>query len=201
MATPGQMRKLIELFEKTPTQQLQDVFPFLTDLRDSNVSEIDRDEFRKICGKKKFRRVNNDDGTISFFVRVDRSLTPQQILDETGRKQYVNSDVVACMPRGKGDEVEVIFFKHGCFISDDDLEKEYERQGFVHADPYSLSAVNRGDPAFADEHSNCTHWKDSSGKWCYATFYRWDVERHVIVVRHVNAWRDGWWFAGLRIRK
>src|SRR3990167_4179491 len=38
---------------------------------------------------------------IVCHVKVDRKLTPQQALDATGRKQYVDPDVVAGMPRGE----------------------------------------------------------------------------------------------------
>src|SRR3989344_5628783 len=44
-------------------------------------------------------------------VKVNRLLTPQQALDATGRKQYTNRKVVDAMPRGEGDETEVVFFK------------------------------------------------------------------------------------------
>jgi len=58
--------------------------------------------------------------------------------------------------------------------------------------------VNTDDPAFADEHPNCTHWKDGEGKWCFATFSRWGGERGVDVSRRDGVSRDGWWFAGVR---
>lgn len=37
-------------------------------------------------------------------------------------------------------------------INDAHLEKEYELRGLKSADPYSQSAVNEVDPAFADDH-------------------------------------------------
>lgn len=129
---------------------------------------------------------------------VNRTRTPQGALDATGRKQYTDTDVVAEMPQGDGDETDVVFFKLGRYISDDDLEKEYEMRGLMPADPYALSAVNEADPAFADEHPNCTHWKDKDGKWCYAAFDRWVDDRNVHVDRLGHGWDDRWWFAGRR---
>jgi hypothetical protein len=132
---------------------------------------------------------------------VNRNLTPQEALDATGRKQYTDSQVVANMPRGKGDQPKTIFFKldlsqRGGYISDDDLEKEFELRGLVPEDPDSLAAVNEADPAFADEHPNGTHWKDADEKWCFATFRRWLGERNVLVDRDGDDWCDDWWFAG-----
>lgn len=135
-------------------------------------------------------------------VKVDRTRTPQAMLEATGRKQYTDSNVVAAMPHGAGEEAEVYFFKpdltkRGGRIGDADLEKEFEFRGFAPADPYTLAAVNRDDPAFADEHPNGTHWKDANGKWCYAAFDRWYGERDVSVSRYDYDWDDRWWFAGV----
>jgi len=131
-------------------------------------------------------------------VQVVRSRTPQEALDATGRAQYTDKPVVAAMPKGEGEQAEVVFFNLGRYVSDDDLEKEYEARGLKPADPYSLAAVNEADPAFADEKPNSTHWKDSEGKWCYAAFYRGVGERGLSVRRGDRGWVDSWWFAGVR---
>ena len=131
-------------------------------------------------------------------VTVIRTRTPQEVLDATGRHQYTDATVVAAMPQGTGGEVQVHFFKLGRYVSDDELEKEYTLRGLVPSDPYSLAAVNEADPAFADEHSNGTHWKDKDGKWCFAAFCRWPGEHHVHVDRHADGWYAYWWFGGLR---
>lgn len=131
-------------------------------------------------------------------VKVDRSVAPQEMLNATGRRQYVNNDVVASMPRGEGEETEVYFFRLGRFVSDEELEREYARRGLKPADPYSQSAVNKADPAFADDHPNSTHWKDNNGKWCFSAFYHWFDERDMDVRRNDIDWDDYWWFASLR---
>ncbi|MEK7579848.1 MAG: hypothetical protein AAB469_01495 [Patescibacteria group bacterium] len=137
------------------------------------------------------------------YVKVDRTKTPEQMLEATGRRQYTDADVVKAMPRGDGDEGEVFFFKldlssRGGHISNDDMEKEYELRGLKPADPYKLSQVNVDDPAFADEHPNSTHWKDTNGRWCFALFHQWDGRRRVRVYRGAYGWNAYWWFAGLR---
>ncbi|MDP3962308.1 MAG: hypothetical protein Q8Q03_00350, partial [bacterium] len=132
-----------------------------------------------------------------------RGLNPQQVLDATGRKQYLNRDVVATMPKGEGDEVEVVFFKPDLsnrdgFISDDDLEKEFELRDLKPADPVSVAVVNEADPALADEKPHGTHWKDAEGRWCYIVFHCEFGERVVVVYRLDGVWDDHWWLAGVR---
>ncbi len=56
-------------------------------------------------------------------VKVDRTLQPKEMLDALGRKQYTNKDVVNTMPRGEGEEVDVVFFKPE--------PEEYTRPGFM----------------------------------------------------------------------
>ena len=145
------------------------------------------------------KRIDAMSNMITRVVSVNRKRYAQQALDATGRKQYVNSDVVIAMPSGEGEEAEVIFFKLGKYVSDANLDKEYDLRGLKPADPYSLAAVNEADPAFADEHPNCTHWKDAKGKWCFAAFDHWDGgRRSVDVSRDGGGWNDYWWFAGVR---
>lgn len=147
------------------------------------------------------RRVGAVSDMIVRHVTVDRTRTPQAVLDATGRRQYTDNGVVKTMPRGDGKEVDVYLFPVRHYISDDDLEKEFERRILIPADPYSLAAVNQDDPAFADDHPNGTHWKDSRGEWCYAAFDadfgQWGGGRYVCV-RHLGGRNRSCWFAGLR---
>lgn len=151
-----------------------------------------------------FRRfVEAVSNLIVRVVKVIRSRSTQEALDATNRAQYTDRKVVDSMPKGEGDEVEVVFFKpdlsqRNGFISDDDLEKEFELRGLKPADPVSVAAVNEADPAFADEKPHGTHWKDAKGNWCCATFNRWRDERGVHVSRYDRDWSDYWWFAGVR---
>jgi len=131
-------------------------------------------------------------------VTVDRDRTPKEVLDATNRAQYTDGKVVKAMPKGDGAETDVYFFKLGRFVSDDDLEKEYALRGLDPADPYALAQVNTDDPALADDHPNGTHWKDTDGRWCFATFSRWGGGRRVDVSRDEGVWSDDWWFAGVR---
>lgn len=144
------------------------------------------------------RRMETISGLIVRRVAVNRSRTPQQAIDATGRNKYLTNSAVASMPQGNGEEVDVFFFKLDRYTSDDDLDKEYELRGLKPADPYALAAVNEVDPAFADDHPNSTHWKDENSNWCYIAFSRWHGERDVGVLRDDRGWHAYWWFAGCR---
>jgi hypothetical protein len=143
------------------------------------------------------RRVGAISGTITRRVKADPNRTPQEVLDAAGREQYTDDEVVRNMPKSSGEEIDVHFFKVGRWISDDDLEKEYDQRGLKPVDSYSLAKVNEDDSAFTDEHPNGTHWKNADGKWCFAIFDRWDGEREVYVYRDDRDWDGGWWFAGV----
>jgi len=144
------------------------------------------------------KRVEAVSNLITRRVTVNRNRTPQDMLNATGRNQDTDKAVVQAMPRGTGDEVEVIFFKVGRYVSDVDLDTEYDRRGLKPADPFSLGRVNEANPAFADEHPNGTHWKDANGQWCYVTFVRWLEGRRVRVGRGDDGWITGWWVGGVR---
>ncbi len=150
------------------------------------------------------KRVEAISSLIVRRVKVNRSLTPQEALDATDRKQYTDRKVVATMPQGEGDEVDMYFFKpspeayQNGVISDDRLAKEFDLRN-LKPDPLAQAAVNAADPTFADDRPNGTHWKNQEGKWCFAAFNRWfGDERSVRVDRRGSDWSDYWWFAGLR---
>lgn len=150
--------------------------------------------------RKRMEAVSN---LIVRHVKVNRSRTPQAMLDATGRKQYTDRKVVDAMPHGEGVETDVYFFKprpeayKDGFISDDRLEEEFEFYS-LKPDPYAQAAVNEADPAFADKYSNGTHWQNADGRWCSAAFARWSDRRSVRVRRRDGDWSDDWWFAGVR---
>lgn len=134
-------------------------------------------------------------------VKVDRSPEPQAMLDALGRVQYVNKKIVKTMPKGEGEEVDVVFFKpdlsdKGGYISDADLAKEFESRGIT-PDPYAQAQVNKDDPDFVNKCPNGTHWKDG-GSYNFVTFSGWGGGRCVSVHRSNGEWSDDWWFAGVR---
>ncbi|MFA6407852.1 MAG: hypothetical protein WCW36_00015 [Candidatus Paceibacterota bacterium] len=132
------------------------------------------------------------EGTIKRHVRVDRTRTPQKVIDATGRKQYVDKDVLATMPIGEGEEVDVHFVPTKRFVPAKDVPAFLAQYGLV-PDPRATAAVNEADSAFADAYPNCTQWGDN----CYLTFDRWDDERRVCCDRSGHDWDDYWFLAGV----
>ena len=133
-------------------------------------------------------------------VKVNQGRTFQQLLEATGRTQNVDQEVVASAPRPQHEDEEVIFVLFGRYLSDDALDVECDKLGLELIDPITLSRANIDDPAFSDEYSNATHWKDSNGRWCYSAFGRWFDERYVLVNRSDNDWLGSWWFGCVRKR-
>jgi hypothetical protein len=128
---------------------------------------------------------------------IDRMRTPQQMLEDTGRVPYANPTAVEGMPRDGRDEDDVYFIPLSRSTSPAEAEETLKSFG-LKRDPYAQAKVNKDDPAFADDRPNAAQWQDSEGRWCYATFGRWDDERVVGVDRDVIDWLDGWWFGGVR---
>lgn len=200
MLTPGQIAKFLDL--QTAALRKSDLPVAETQIVLESQGSSLANEFVAMVRK----RVEAISNLIVRRVKVDRSRTPQAVLDATGREQYVDRKVVAAMPRGMGEEAETVFFKPGAsaydkdgLISDEDLEKQFELRSLVPEDPYSLAAQNEADPAFADEHRHATHWKDEGGFWCHALFYHWRDERIVDVNRSGGRrLSDYWSFAGRR---
>ncbi len=198
--------------ERMTEGQIENAVNKLRDAMRTHCDEISSGVAQAVLGTKNlgmllfapFReRAQKLSNVIVIKVKVNRSRTPQQALDATGRAQYTDRAVVDSMPKAVSDEVEVVLFKpdlseRGGFISDDDLEKEYESRILDPVDPVTLAALNEVDPDFADEKPNGTHWKNADGKWCFAAFSRWSDGRRVFVDRRVSDWLDRCWIAGVR---
>mgnify|MGYP001589970598 FL=1 len=140
--------------------------------------------------------VRNRVEAISSFivrrVRVDRTRTPMEVINATGRNKYLNDDVVATMPQGEGDEVDVYFVPTKRFVPADEVSAFLAQYGLV-PDPRAQAAVNEADPAFADKYPNGTQWGDN----CYLTFDRWYVERNVNCYRNDHDWDGSWFLSGV----
>jgi len=125
-------------------------------------------------------------------VRVDRTRTPQEVVDATGRTQYVDKNILATMPQGEGDEVDVYFIPTKRFVPAKEVPAFLAQYGLV-PDPRAQAAVNEADSAFADKYPNGSQWVDN----CYLTFYRWRGGRDVRCDRSVSDWLDFWFLSGV----
>jgi len=194
--------------------QIDDLANKLRDAARKHRNEVSKDVAQQVLGADNlgmrlfviFRQLAEAiSNMIVRHVKVDRTKTPEQILEATGRRQYVDANVVKNMPKGDENEGDIYFFKPSAetydengLISDDNLEKEFELRGLKPVDPYKLSQFNADGPAFADEKPHGTHWKNADGQWCFAAFYRWRGRRCVDVFESGSDWGAFWWFAGLR---
>jgi hypothetical protein len=135
---------------------------------------------------------------VTRHVRVDRSLTPAQAIEATGRvRGYVDEQVLTDIPTEGRDEDDQVVFELGYDPTVDELDREYEDRGLC-PDPMGTTKLMADDPAFADERSLVVQWRDSKGRACYAIFGRWPGERLVGVNRSDYGWSRSSRFAGVR---
>ncbi len=132
------------------------------------------------------------DDIIVRRVRVDRSRSPQEVIDATGRNKYFSSEAVATMPQGEGEEVDVYFIPIKRFIPANEVSAFLAQYGLV-SDPRAQAAANEADPAFADKYPNGSQWDN----YCYLAFGRWYGERNVGCYRHGSGWDDRWFLSGV----
>ena len=137
--------------------------------------------------------------TIVRMVRnIRRNRSAVQTINDTGRNKYVNDGILVTMPVGNGPEgVELVYFRLGRTVYDDELEREYEARG-LEPDPQAQSTDNEADPSFADEHPNSNYWNRDGKVSSYLAFRRWLGMRYVHCHRNGDEWGDYWWFAGVR---
>ena len=137
-------------------------------------------------------RVESASEIIIRRVKVDRSRSRQKVIDATGRKQYIDKDVLATMPTGEGDKVDVWFVPTKRHIPAAEVPAFLARYGLV-PDPRAQAAVNKADPAFADKVPNGTQWGDN----CCLAFGRWNDERRVRCDRFDYGWYGDWFLCGV----
>jgi hypothetical protein len=176
-------------------------------LLEKHAGEFDSQAVQTVLGQSELadeqfavlrHRIEMNSEMIVRHVKVNRSRKPQQVLDATGRKQYVNSEVVAQMPgQGEGEEeVNVYFFPLREMTSVADAQKALEDHG-LKPDAYAVAVVNEADPSFADSYPNGTQWVDSKGKHCCTAFDRWGGGRRVVCYCSGDGWSDDWWLGGV----
>ncbi len=143
-------------------------------------------------------------GQIEYTVKVNRKHTPEEAIEATGFMQYTEHSVVDAMPRGEGDEVELVFlepnqeeYTRQGYISNDDLDKVYKTHG-LEPDPFALAAFNEANPNFANTKPNITHWKGVNGKQCCAAFDYWGGKHGVHVREQEHGLHGHWLLAGVR---
>lgn len=144
------------------------------------------------------KRVEMVTKLIIRHVVVDRTRTPQEMINATGRVNwYIDGQVLVEMPRDGFAEGEVVFFELDYNPSVDELDREYEVRG-LKPDPYAVAQVMTDDPAFADDRPVAVQWSGKKKHACYVLFYRSGDERRVNVGRYGSRWGRHCLFAGVR---
>ena len=181
--------------------QIENAVAKLRDALRKHRSEFPADVAQRVLGVENlgmellapFRtRVEAIGEVIVRHVKVDRTRTPQEAIDATGRTQYVDKDVLSTMPLGEGDEVDVYFVPTKRFVPASEVPAFLAQYGLV-PDPRAQVAVNEADPAFADKYPNGTQWGDN----CCLSFCSWRGERSVGCYRRGNDWSDSWFLSGV----
>ncbi len=92
MGTLKQASKILSLFEETPGDQIQTLLEsgLLADLRDGNVVEVKRDDFRKLLGLKPLQLSLLDFiGTVTIPAITERFLAREKFVVDTSKKARV----------------------------------------------------------------------------------------------------------------
>jgi len=89
-ATLKQAKKILELFEDTPNEQLQALLAsgFLTGLRDANIAEIERDEFRELI-KLPFSPLLESLDTITIPETTERFIAHERFIKDISENARV----------------------------------------------------------------------------------------------------------------
>lgn len=187
--------------------QIENVVARLRDALRKHRNELGSEPVQQVLGVENLgmellepfrKRIELVSNVITCHVKVDRTKTPQEVINATGRtKWYIDEEVLAEMPREGFKEGEVVIFELDYDPTVDELDREYEIRG-LQPDPYAVAQVAINDPAFADERLLSVQWRDKCGRACCAIFRRFGAGREVDV-----RWRGLWWsrdcrFGGVR---
>lgn len=143
------------------------------------------------------KRVEVMSNLTTRHVRVDRTRTPKEAINATGRvKWYIDEQALADMPTEGKEQDDVVVFELDYDPTVDELDREYEARG-LRTDPLALAQLMVDDPAFADKRPVAVQWRDKQGRACYADFSRWCGKRGVRVDRSGRWWNRHYRFAGV----
>lgn len=126
-------------------------------------------------------------------VRVDRTRTLQEVIVAIDRVSYVDEDVLATMPQGSGDEVDVYFVPTKRYVPAAEVPAFLAQHGLV-PDPRAQASVNEADKAFADQYPNATSWGDN----ICLSFNRHRLRGRIVrCSRDERGWTSDWFLSGV----
>jgi hypothetical protein len=138
-------------------------------------------------------------------VRVNRERTPQEVISgiRLGKNRMfvdVTDDVVAGMPRGEGNVVDLYYvnakdhfsyskagnWTRPNWIKCKDLERWLKELELIIADPYAQIADNEANPSFSDKHKNLVYWKNTRNEQCCCSFGNFGTFASEVRVKNKN---------------
>lgn len=95
-ATLNQSVKILSIFSETPSEQIQAILEsgLLADLRDGNIAQVRRDEFRQLLGLRSLIPISEallDDpiGTVKIMAMTGQFVASEKFIRDTGHKAKV----------------------------------------------------------------------------------------------------------------
>ena len=143
--------------------------------------------------------VRGADKTIIRPARVDRRRALWKIFPKGWYQFYGNDidavvpeNVLAAVPQGDGDEVDVHFFHLDYPVSLRELALEHALRG-LKPDLRAQAAVNENDREFSHSYPNYGCWLDPEGRW-YSALFSWNgnYRPEVLVWPQPNSLGKGW---------
>lgn len=127
-------------------------------------------------------------------MKVNRTKTIKQLLDELEYKQYINEDVLKTIKNEGDKDVKVEFFNLGKYTSNAKVLKEYEKRNLTQ-DLGAVITYLIENPKTLDEKKYIgVQMKDD----VFVFFDCWSGERGVIVGQGDVGWDGSAWFGGRR---
>jgi len=160
-ATFGQATKILDLFGDTPKDQIQGILSsgLLADLRDGNISEVDRNEFRKLLGL-------NALNAYRLIVNYDRSV---EKAIKAGRYDWTNDNITSKnfpTKRSETAEIDIELIHFNRDMSTDEVLAELDKKGLRPAELHELLALGEKHPDLQREFPIIalgSVWRRSSG--------------------------------------
>lgn len=195
-ATFGQAEKILSIFSETPLEQIQALIQsgLLVDLRDGNISEINRSEFRKLLG---FSAFNTYRVTVNYDQSIEKAI-------KAGKYDWVNNDITSkSFPTKRSGEAEVdielIHFNRD--MNTDEVLAELDKRGLRPAELHELLKLGEKYPDLQREFPLValgSIWQSSGGgRFCPCLGGGGSV-RYLYLNWIANRWDGGCRFAALR---
>ena len=210
--TLNQASKILSVFEDAPREQIQAILAkgLLVDLRDGNVDEVKRDDFRKLLGLKPLNPPLLEPlGTVTIAATAEHFVASEKFVVYTSRKAKVKIAWLGSNFQewflGKTEtpapEVTLKYGKLTCYALDEEIRKEIgaERDETTLAEIYSLmerQANGKQGVLLTNGWANIFYVRDANGV-LRAVDVRWRVYDGgwSVVARSVSYpfwWRDGY---------